>query len=63
MLVLTSVFFVAAEYGMVSARRSRIDALAKKGNRSAKALAVELDNVSPYVAGAQVAITMVGIGV
>jgi putative hemolysin len=63
LLVLASVFFVAAEYGMVSARKSKIDALAKKGNRSAKALAVELENISPYVAGAQVAITMVGIGV
>lgn len=48
---------------MVSARKSRIEALAKKGNRSAAALAKELDDVSPYVAGVQVAITMIGIGV
>ena len=56
-------FFVAAEYAMVSARKSRIESLAKKGNRSAKALVKELDDVSPYVAGVQVAITMIGIGV
>lgn len=48
---------------MVSARKSRIESLAKKGNRAAKALAKELDDVSPYVAGVQVAITMIGIGV
>ncbi len=48
---------------MVSARKSKIEALAKKGNRSAQALAKELDDVSPYVAGVQVAITMIGIGV
>ena len=48
---------------MVSARKSRIEALAKKGNKAAAALAKELDDVSPYVAGVQVAITMIGIGV
>ena len=56
-------FFVAAEYGMVSARKSRIDALARKGNRAAKALSPALDDVSPFVAASQVAITMIGIGV
>jgi len=48
---------------MVSARKSRIEAFAKKGNKAAAALAKELDDVSPYVAGVQVAITMIGIGV
>lgn len=48
---------------MVSARKSKIEALAKKGNRTAHLLAKELDDVSPYVAGVQVAITMIGIGV
>ncbi len=48
---------------MVSTRKSRIEALAKKGNRSAKLLAKELDDLSPYVAGVQIAITMIGIGV
>jgi putative hemolysin len=61
--VLGSVFFVAAEYGIVSARKSRIDSLARKGNRNAKVLSKELDDVSPYVAASQVAITMIGIGV
>ncbi|HJP81931.1 MAG TPA: hemolysin family protein [Fimbriimonadaceae bacterium] len=63
MLVLGTMFFVAAEYGMVSARKSRIDALARKGNRAAKALSPALDDVSPFVAASQVAITMIGIGV
>lgn len=54
---------MAAEYGMVSARKSRIEALAKKGNRTAEALAKELENVSEYVAASQIAITMIGIGV
>lgn len=56
-------FFVAAEYGIVSARKSRIEALARKGNRHAKALGKEMEDVSPYVAASQIAITMIGIGV
>lgn len=63
LLVLGSVFFVAAEYAMVSARRSRIEALGKKGNKTARRLARELENVSGYVAGSQVGITMISIGV
>lgn len=56
-------FFVAAEYGIVSARKSRIEAIARKGNRHAKALSKEMEDVSPYVAASQIAITMIGIGV
>jgi CBS domain containing-hemolysin-like protein len=63
LLILGSVFFVAAEYSIVSARRSRVDALAKRGNKNAKSLSKELDNVSRYVAGSQIGITMVSIGV
>jgi CBS domain containing-hemolysin-like protein len=62
-LVLASVFFVSVEYAMVSARRNRLEALARQGNRRARRLAKELENVSLYVAGSQVGITMVGIGV
>ena len=35
-IVLANAFFVAAELSLVSARRSRIDALAARGDRSAK---------------------------
>lgn len=63
LLLFGSVFFVAAEYGILSARKSRIEALAKKGNRTAAALAKDLDNLSPYVAANQIAITMIGVGV
>lgn len=63
LLVLGSVFFVAAEYSIVSARRSRLEALGKRGNKAAKRLAKDLENVSKYVAGSQIGITMIGIGV
>lgn len=63
LLILGNAFFVAAEYALVSSRKARIDALAKKGNRTAKRVQGALANVSNYVAGSQVAITMFGIGV
>jgi putative hemolysin len=61
-LLLGNAFFVAAEYGLLSARRSRMEAEARKGHRSAGLMVRALDDLSPYVAGVQIAITMCGIG-
>lgn len=63
LLLLGSIFFVAAEYAMVSSRKGRIEALGRRGSKPAKALASELDDLSLYVAGSQVGITMISIGV
>lgn len=63
LLILGSAFFVAAEYSIVSARKSRIEGLAKKGHRGAKGLLKVLADMSPYVASVQIGITMIGIGV
>lgn len=60
-LVLASGFFVAAEYSLVSLRRSKVEALARKGNRNASGLLQVLDNLSPSIAGTQIAITLIGI--
>lgn len=62
-LILGNAFFVAGEYALVSARRSRIEGMAKKGHKTAKRLLEAIDNMSPYVAGIQIAITMFGIGI
>jgi putative hemolysin len=62
-LLLGHVFFVAAEYGLVGARRSKIEALAKKGNRNAGRVLKALDNISTYIAATQIGITMIGIGI
>jgi putative hemolysin len=60
-LLFGNAFFVAAEYGLVSSRRSRIDALARKGNRAAKSVLFALDHMADFVAGIQIGITMFGI--
>lgn len=60
-LVLASAFFVAAEYAVVGARKSRLEAQAKKGDAGAKRVLAALEHKSTYVAGIQTGITFVGI--
>ncbi|MBX3096154.1 MAG: HlyC/CorC family transporter [Fimbriimonadaceae bacterium] len=63
LLVLGNGLFVAAEFGLIQSRRSRIEPLAKRGNRNARALLRALDDLSTFVAGSQIAITLFGIGI
>ncbi len=63
LLVAGSFFFVAAEYGLIGVRKGRIDTLAKKGSKSATVLSKAIDDLSTYIAGIQIAITMIGIGI
>ena len=63
LLVFGSVFFVAAEYSIVSSRKGRLETLGRQGNKTAKRVAKALEDLSPYVAASQIGITMIGIGV
>ena len=60
-LLLGNAFFVAAEYGLVGARRSKIESLARKGNRSAKRVLRALDDRPTFIAGIQIGITLFGV--
>lgn len=60
--VLASAFFVAAEFALVGVRRSRVEANAKKGDPAAKRVLHALDRQSEFVAGVQIGITIVSIG-
>jgi len=60
-LIIASAFFVGNEYAVVSLRRSRLESLVRKGSKNAKSLLGVLDNLSPYIAGTQIGITIVGI--
>ncbi|MEQ1823128.1 MAG: hemolysin family protein [Fimbriimonadaceae bacterium] len=62
-LVLGTFFMVAAEYALVGSRRARLEALARKGNRRAKAAISVLNNLNAYVAACQIGITMLGIAI
>jgi CBS domain containing-hemolysin-like protein len=62
-LVLVNGFFVAAEFALVRARRSRIEQLAGEGVRSARRALHQMDHVDEYVATSQVGITLASIGI
>ena len=61
-LILLNGFFVAAEFALVRARRSRMEEEAKEGSRSALRALHQMDHLSEYLSAAQVGITMTSIG-
>jgi CBS domain containing-hemolysin-like protein len=56
-------FFVAAEFALVRSRFSRLEQLAKDGNRRATRALHQIQNVDEYVAACQVGITLASIGI
>jgi CBS domain containing-hemolysin-like protein len=60
-LVLLNAFFVAAEFALVGARRSRIDQLAETGDRGAKAVQEALKHLDRYISGTQLGITLASL--
>ncbi|MCW5936788.1 MAG: HlyC/CorC family transporter [Fimbriimonadaceae bacterium] len=63
LLLIANGFFVLAEYGLVGARRSRLESLAKQGNRSAKLFLQADKELAKHIAGVQVSITIMGISI
>lgn len=51
-------FFVGAEFGLVSARRSSIESLAVSGSKRAKKTLYAMEHISLMLAGAQLGITL-----
>ena len=65
-LVLLNGFFVAAEFGLVRARRERLDALVEEGARGARGARLalhQLDNIAEYLSACQLGITLTSIGI
>ncbi len=60
-LVLTNGFFVAAEFGLVGARRTRIAQLAEQGNPNAKAAQSALRRLDSSLAATQLGITLASL--
>ncbi|OZM57174.1 hypothetical protein CIB95_06820 [Lottiidibacillus patelloidae] len=61
-LILLTAFFVAAEFAIVKVRRTRIEALAAEGNRSANAVLKVIDKLDGYLSACQLGITMTALG-
>ena len=62
LLVVANAFFVAAEFALVSARRSRIDQMASEGDRLAKAVQSAMKNLNRYISATQLGITLTSLG-
>jgi putative hemolysin len=60
-LVLLNGFFVAAEFALVSVRKSRIDQMANEGNRQARGVQRALTHLDTYIAATQLGITMASL--
>jgi magnesium and cobalt exporter, CNNM family len=61
-LVFANGFFVAAEFSIVTVRKTRIDQLIAEGHRGARALRRAVSNPDPFIAATQLGITMASIG-
>lgn len=60
-LVLANGFFVAAEFALVAARATRIDALADQGHRRAQITREALRHLDRYISGTQLGITLASL--
>ena len=60
-LIAANAFFVAAEFALVSARRTRIEAMARQGDRKAKTVQKALQDLYRQLSAAQLGITVASI--
>ena len=63
LLVAINGFFVAAEFSLVRARRSRIEELAREGQSGAHTALIELEEITEYLSACQLGITLASIGI
>ncbi|MFP5364792.1 MAG: hemolysin family protein [Thermoleophilia bacterium] len=62
-LIFANGFFVAAEFALVRSRRSRIDEMAQSGDRRARLVLAQLDDLSEYLSACQFGITLASLGI
>ncbi len=60
-LIAANGFFVAAEFALVAARRTRIDAMVRQGDRKAKTVQASLQDLYRQLSAAQLGITLASI--
>jgi CBS domain containing-hemolysin-like protein len=61
-LVLLNGMFVAAEFGFVKARRTRLELLAARGDKRARSALFGLSNLDAYLSVSQLGITLASLG-
>src|SRR5712691_11539350 len=61
-LVLANGFFVAAEFSIVTVRKTRIDQLIAEGHRAARTVRRAITDPDRFIAATQLGITMASLG-
>src|SRR5690349_10611204 len=61
-LVFANGFFVAAEFAIVTVRKTRIDQLVAEGHVGARSIRRAVTDPTPYIAATQLGITMASLG-
>src|SRR5262245_21166122 len=61
-LVLANAFFVAAEFSIVTVRKTRVEQLIAEGQRGARAVRRAVTAPDRYIAATQLGITMAALG-
>jgi putative hemolysin len=62
-LIVLNAFFVAAEYALVTARRTKIQELAEQGNRRARAVQKIVADPPRFIAAMQLGVTLASLGI
>src|SRR5919205_421980 len=62
-LILLNAFFVAAEYALVTVRRTRVQELADAGNRRARAVQAITADPPRFIAAMQLGVTLTSLGI
>ena len=60
-LVLANGFFVASEFALVGARRTRLEALARRGGKRARFALEATSRLDHYISGTQLGITLASL--
>ncbi len=62
-LIFANGFFVAAEFSLVRSRRARLEEMAAGGDRRARLVVRQLDDLSEYLSACQFGITLASLGI
>jgi magnesium and cobalt exporter, CNNM family len=62
LLVAANAFFVSAEFALVAARRTRIEALIRRGDSKARVVRQAIQSLDRYISGTQLGITLASLG-
>jgi CBS domain containing-hemolysin-like protein len=62
-LIFANGFFVAGEFALVRARRTRLEEMAEAGDRKARLVLAQLDDLSEYLSACQFGITLASLGI